>query len=201
MDRLNLSIVQGKTFSKVIRWEKEPFVYAAISAITKAGPARVTTTGAHGIPDGWRVAPVSAGGMRQINAANNPPKERDFKRATVISTTVVDLNTVNSSEYTTYTSGGYLQFYTPASLAGCTARLVVKNRAGGTELVRLTHLDGITLNDTDKTITVRFEAADTAGYTWSRGVYELEIEETDGTVTGLFYGSIHVTPEVATPPA
>jgi hypothetical protein len=198
MDRLDLEFVQGKTFTKVIRWETEPFIYKAISSISKAGPARIVTMVDHTVPDGWRVAVVSAGGMRQINAANNPPKERDFKRATAINATTVDLNTVNSSEYSTYTSGGYLQFYTPASLAGCTARLVVKNRVGGTVLLTLTHLSGITLNDADKTITVTFTAAASAAYTWTRGVYELEIEDADGVVTGLYYGSIHVTPEVAT---
>ena len=31
----DLTIKQGKTFSKVIRWESAPLVYKAITAITK----------------------------------------------------------------------------------------------------------------------------------------------------------------------
>jgi hypothetical protein len=198
MERLNLKIVQGKTFQRVVRWEKEPFLFKAITAISKTAPARLTVTG-HGLTDGWRVAPVSVLGMRQINAPD-PQKLRDadFHRATVIDANTVDLNTVNAAGFSTYTSGGYLQFYTPASLDGCTARLVIKNRVGGTVLVTLTHADGITLNDTAKTIAFVFEAEDSADYTWTTGVYELEIEDASGVVTGLFFGTVTVTPEVAT---
>lgn len=195
---LDLEIRQGKTFQRVVRWEKEPFIHKAITAIAKTAPARLTVT-SHGLTDGWRVAPVSVLGMKQINAPD-PQKLRDadFHRATVIDANTIDLNTVNAAGFSTYTSGGYLQFYTPASLASCTARLVIKDRVGGTVLVTLTDADGIDLDDTNKAITFTFEAVDSADYDWTSGVYELEIEDASGVVTGLYFGSVTVTPEVAT---
>ncbi len=197
MERLPINIIQGKTFERVVRWETEPFIYVPIASIARSAPARIVTDIAHGLQDGWRVAVVSAGGMREINAESNPPKERDYTRCTVIDPETVDLNKINAAEFSAYTSGGYLQFYTPMSLAGCTARLVIKDRVGGTELVRLTESDGITLNDDTKTIKYRFEAEDSADYAWRSGVYELEIENADG-VTGLHCGPVTVTREVAT---
>lgn len=198
--RENLHAIQGKTFSKVVRWEKEPFVYKAITDIDQSAPARITAAG-HGVPDGWRVAVVSARGMRQINAevdSRGLPKEREFHRATVIDVNTVDLNEVNSSGYSEYVSGGYLQFYTPASLAGCTARMTIRDRIGGTALVELTSGDGITLDDTDKTITIAIAAADVAAFDWTQAVYDLEIEDGSGVVTALIYGNFTVSPEVTT---
>lgn len=194
---LDLTIYQGKTFSRVIRWEKEPFVYVPIQAIARVAPARVTAA-AHGIPDGWRVAVVSAGGMRQINAAHNPPKPREFTRAAVVDPNTVDLNEINAAGFSPYTSGGYLQFYTPADLTGATARMQIKSRVGGDVLLSLTSGAGITVDNASKTITLEISAADTAAITWRTGVYDLEVQDADGTVTGLFFGSVNVTREVTT---
>ena len=54
----DLVIKQGKTFSKVLRWEAPPIIYKPITAITNAAPVRITSAN-HGIIDGWRVAIVS----------------------------------------------------------------------------------------------------------------------------------------------
>ena len=197
MQKLDLNILQGKTFSRVIRWEKEPFIYVPIQAIARTAPARITAA-AHSIPDGWRVAVVSAGGMRQINAQHNPPKAREFVRCTVVDPNTVDLNEINAAGFSPYTSGGYLQHYTPASLAGATARMTIRNRVGGTELLALTSPVGIAIDDATKTITPQISAAATAALTWRAGVYDLEIEDAAGVVTGLFYGAVTVTPEVTT---
>lgn len=47
----DLTIQQGKTFALVLRWETEPIVYKAITAITLTAPARLTVTD-HGAQDG-----------------------------------------------------------------------------------------------------------------------------------------------------
>ena len=39
----NITIQKGETFSKVLRWESEPFVYAAITAISRAAPVSITS--------------------------------------------------------------------------------------------------------------------------------------------------------------
>ena len=68
----DLCIPQRETFTRILRWSLLPYIYKAITGITATAPAVVTAVG-HGLPDGWRVAVVSAGGMRQINAGHNPP--------------------------------------------------------------------------------------------------------------------------------
>ncbi len=197
--KLNLTITKGKTFNKVIRWEKEPLLSKAIASIERSTPARIVTESAHGLTDGWRVVVASAGGMSDINTHNFPPKDRDFRRATVIDATTVELNTVNSAEYPAYTSGGSLVFWTPVSLSGCTARMSVKARVDGDVLLSLTTGNSrITLNDSAKTITLEIDAEDCADLGFSKGIYDLEIEDADGFVTGIFRGSITVETEVTT---
>jgi hypothetical protein len=197
VQKLPLKVFQGKTFSRVIRWETEPFVYKAITGITQAAPVRLTVVG-HGIPDGWRAAVVSVRGMRQINAENDPPEETDFHRATVVDEDTVELNDVNASEFSAYTSGGYLQFYTPKDLTGCIVRLTIRNRAGGAALLELTSPTGIEVDAASKTITVTIDADVTAAFDFTSGVYEIEAEDGDGIVTGLYYGNVTVSKEVAT---
>lgn len=198
----DLTIVQGKTFARVIRWEVLPFVYKAITGITKTAPA-VVTASSHGVPDGWRVAIVSVQGMEEINASN-PPKSKEFLRATLIDPNSFSLNSVNASEYSTYTSGGYVQYYTPVDLSNYTARMTIKDKVGGTvlasSLVAHTPNDVITfsLNNTTKTITATIDAADTAAFTWKKGVYDIEMVHTGGDVTAIMYGNVSVTPEVTT---
>lgn len=194
----DLEIFQGKTFSRVIRWEAHPYVYKAISAITKTAPVNITAT-AHGVPDGWRVAIVSVRGMTEINAQNSPPRLTDYFRATYVDANTIQLNDVNAADYSTYTSGGYVQYLTPVSITGYTARMKIKNRVGGTVLETLTTENGkIALDATNKTITLTLSATDTAAYTFKKGVYDLEMVSGGGVVTAILSGNITVVPEVTT---
>jgi len=70
----------------------------SISAITKANPAAITTSTPHGRTTGDWVEVFGAGGMTQINGAWTP--------CTVVDSTHLTLNGVDSSAYTTYTSAG-----------------------------------------------------------------------------------------------
>lgn len=194
----NLTLLQGKTFSLALRWETGPIVYKPITGITQTAPARVTAP-SHGIPNGWRVAIVSVKGMTQINAANTPPRPKDHYKATVVDSNTVEFNDINAAEFKAYQSGGYLQFNTPVSMAGMTARMSIKDKVGGTQLLSLTtENDRIALDDVAKTITLHIAAADTALITWKRGVYDLELVSADGTVTGLLSGEVTVSQEVTT---
>jgi len=194
----NLVITQGKTFEQFVRWESEPFLFTPILAISNTAPVRITT-GVHGIPDGWRVAVVDAGGLTELNAANNPPKASDFRKATVPDTTHIEFNPLSAVEYGTFSAGGYLQWYTPHDLAGYTARLAIKNKAGGTVLLSLTTENvGIVLDASAKTIKLFISAIGTAALTWKTGVYDLELVSPAGVVTALLTGSVSVTPEITT---
>lgn len=196
----DITIRKGATFSQVLRWESLPLVYKAITAITKAGPAAITAAG-HGLKEGWRATVSNAGGMRQINAKNWPPRATDFHKITYVDANTVKFNDVDSSDYTTYTNGGYLVYYTPVSLSGYTARLMVRAtpESTGTPLVSLTSPSGgIVVDDTAKTITITIAASVTAAYTFLTGVYDLELVSGDATpvVTRLLSGSVTVLEEV-----
>lgn len=199
-NRQDLVILQGKTFTRVVRWESPPFVYVPISNITQAAPATITTTTPHGVPSGWRVSVVSAKGMIEINATMNPPRDREFHKATIIDGSNLALNTVNAADYSPYESGGYIQYYTPVDLADYDARMQIKDKVGGTELVLLEAPADITIDNTAKTITVTITAAATEAFTWKRGVYELEVFNGTGDVISLLSGNVTVTPEVTTAP-
>jgi len=197
--RLNLTIRQGETFTRIVRWESPPIVYRAITAITLAAPVQITAVG-HGLKTGWRAAVVSVQGMKQINAEHEPPRESEYQQVTVVDADNVSLNKVNSSEFDAYVSGGYLQFNTPVSLAGFSARMSIKDRVGGTELLPITTgIDArIVLDDVNHTITITISAADTALLTFTKGVYDLELVSGALVVSTLYSGSVTVTKEVTT---
>lgn len=196
----DLVIQKGKTFSRVLRWESEPFVYKAITAITQAAPARITAVG-HGVPNGWRVAIVSVLGMTEINAPNSPPRTQDFKRATLIDVDTIELNEVNSSEFTAYASGGWVQYYTPVDLTGFTARMHIRPSETSSTLLLALNTDPpgpdsrIVIDNTAKTITLTISATDTV-VTWKNAVYDLELVSPGGVVTQLLKGRITVEGEV-----
>jgi hypothetical protein len=194
----DLEITQGATFAFVLRWEKLPVVYKPISGITKAAPCVVTAV-SHGVPDGWRVAVVSTRGMDQLKATKKPPKDSEYHRATVLTGSTIELNNVNAADFSAYVSGGYLQYYTPADLAGFTARMSIKDRVGGTELVSLTtENDGIVIDAAAYTITLNIAAVATAALSAGARVYDLEMVSPDGVVTPLMYGAATVSTEVTT---
>ncbi len=194
----DLEIIQGKTFVFTLRWETLPIIYKAITGITKAAPCVVTST-AHGIPDGWRVAVVSTIGMNQLRAASLPPKDSEYHKATVLSSSTIELNDVNAAGFTAYVSGGYLQFYTPVVLTGYTARMSIKDRVGGTELLSLTTENaGIDIDEAGYTITLNITATATAALAVATRVFDLELVSSTGVVTLLMYGKAVVLSEVTT---
>lgn len=78
-----------------------PIVVNAISAITKANPAKVTST-AHGRTTGDEVQVFGVSGMTQINGT--------FTTCTVVDVNNVTLDGIDSTAFSTYTSAGILSF-------------------------------------------------------------------------------------------
>lgn len=198
----DLRISQGRTFTLALRWESSPIVYKAISAILNSAPVRITAEG-HGIPDGWRVAVTSVKGMTEINAegSGSEVSDRDFHAVTVIDEDTIEINDINAALFKTYTSGGHVQYNTPVSLTGMTARMSIKDKIGGTELLSLTTEDGrIDIDPVSRVITLSISAADTAAIVWKTGVYDLEMVSADvvPVVTALLCGKVSVTREVTT---
>lgn len=208
-DTRDLAIQQGKTFSLVIRWESEPVIRKAITAISLASGAPRLTVAGHGLTNGWRCAVTRAKGMTQINAENYPLRSSDYHPATVIDTDTVEFNDVtpvddNGKEWPAYVSGGFLEWYSPVDLTGQTARMKIKDKIGGTVLASTEPGDAplnvlsIAINNAAKTITLTIAATDTDDFAWKTGVYDLEMVSATGVVVAIMAGKVLVTKEVTT---
>lgn len=86
----------------------------------------------------------------------------------------------------------------PVDLTGCTARMHVRAKLeDAAPLLALTTEDGgIVLGGAAGTVTIFVSDAGTAAITWVSGVYDLEIEFTNGDVRRLIYGTVTVSKEV-----
>jgi len=195
--KLDLEILQGDTFTRVMRWETSPFIYKAITGVTQAAPVAITAI-AHGLKAGWRVAVVSVKGMKALNAPHQGTRDSDYNQVTIVDVDNITLNKINSADYDAYTSGGYLQFWTPVDMAGYTARMTIKDRVGGTVLIALVSPTDIVIDNANHTITVTIGAAITAAFTWVKGTYDLELVSPTGVVTKLFKGNVVVRKELTT---
>lgn len=133
--RYEINLKPGVTFTLGMRCAKpDEVVYAAISSISQAAPAAITTTSPHGLLTGWPVWVESVKGMIEINnprpsqCGNNdvcPPHI-----ATVTGASGVLLNAVNSVGFGAYRSGGVLAWQKPRDITGYIASFVVSDKAG-----------------------------------------------------------------------
>lgn len=185
-------IQRGSTFEMDVFWAHESkLTYKAITAISLAfGAPRLTVTG-HGLPDGWLFAITRVAGMKQINAANSPPREADYHPATVIDPNTIELNGVDATGFSAYTGGGFIQFKTPVDFAGYTARMDIKDKVGGTVLASSEVADSpvniiaITQDVAASKLKLSISATDTASLAWKKGVTDLEMVSPTGVVTKL----------------
>lgn len=200
----DFEILIGSTWEYVIRWGTTPIVRKPITNIDLSLGAPRLSVSSHGLFEGWGVAVYGVKSPRQINAVNNPPEGSDYHSATVIDTGTIELNDVtpvdeNGQEWPAYTSGGFIQYDTPVDLTGYTARMSIKDKIGGAVLHSLTTENGgIVIDPAAKTILLSIPAATTEDFTWSRGVYDLEMVSSAGKVTRIISGRIALSREVTT---
>ena len=85
----------------------------------------------------------------------------------------------------------------PINLTGYTARMQIRRtKADPSILYELTTENGrLSIDGPQGKVTIRIPAADSAGFTWRRGVYDLEMVSGDA-VTRLLEGAVTVSPEV-----
>lgn len=187
--KLNMRIIQGSTFTQVLRWESRIKVYKTITNITQAAPVVITAVG-HGVPVGWRVKVSNVLGMTDMNSSQ-------YYIATDTTVDTVSLNDVNAVGYKAYISGGILEYNQPQSLAGSTARIQVRSKITSPDiLIELTTENGmISMNDTTKTITLSIPADTTELLTFKSAVYSMEIVN-GSTVTPFIYGNITLDTEI-----
>jgi hypothetical protein len=102
----------------------------AITAITKANPAVVTST-AHGLNNGEKVVIVDVGGMAEVN-------NLEFTVANKTANTF-ELSGINSTNYTTYTSGGTVAEIVEVTSPYTEAQLFEVNYAQTADTMYLVH--------------------------------------------------------------
>jgi hypothetical protein len=192
--KLNYKIYQGSTFRETFRWESQTKSYAQISGITKAAPCVITTSSNHTIPVNWRIRVTGVLGMKEINQAS----EEDYYLATAVSGNTVTINQLNSSAYTTYTSGGIVEWNNPIPLAGYTAQMQIRETVdSSTSILELTTANGgISINTSEYTISITMSATQTRAFTFPTAVYSLELTDGSGIVTTFLTGNLTLVPEV-----
>jgi len=92
---------------------------ASISGITQANPCVITTSAAHGITIGSKVALSGIGGMTQLNGVTT--------YVTATTSTTITLGGINSTSYTAYTSGGTVTPQTVQFAVGGDGMIVQQN--------------------------------------------------------------------------
>lgn len=100
--------------------------------------------------------------------------------------------------YQSAPSGTPMADLVPLDLTGYDVRMHIRaNVADADPLIALTNANGrIAVTPADGIIRRTIAAADTALLAFDFGVYDLEIESPDGTVTRLLQGRVSLSPEV-----
>jgi hypothetical protein len=188
--KLNLKIYQGSTFKQVLRWESATKVYVPITNIAKSAPMVITAPN-HGVPVGWRARVTNAGGMKEVNTL-------DYQTVTGVTADTVTFNQINSLAYTTYTTGGVLEYNQPVPLSGITARMQIREKLASTNIIHelTTQNGGIVFDNEYKTISLVIPDEITAALNFTVGVYTLEFESSSGEVNTFAKGAISLEKEV-----
>ena len=192
--KINYKIYQGSTFQEIYRWESETKVYVPIQAVQKSAPCIITTTINHNLPPGWRIRVVGAGGIKELNNSGET-----YHLATSVTENTITLNQVNSLQYTTYTSGGVVEYNQPVPLTSYSARMQIRETVDSDiVLYSTTSAAGGHLSiDLDlKTINIEIPASITQAFEFSTAVYSLELYESGGLVIPFLAGNLTLVPEV-----
>lgn len=198
--RVDLTIVQGSTFKKVLRYVQDLLTFKAITAIAAIAPARITVVG-HGIPDNnWPFRITGVKGMVEINSDRDNPTSG--YAAIVVDSDTIDVKNLDASEFTPYSSGGYIQYNTPVDLDAFDGtpqmRMHIRESVDDAAiLLELTTDNGrILVDNGTKKITLQIDADDTGLIEWDQAVYDLEGVSSTGEVTPIAYGRITVNKEI-----
>ena len=193
--RINFKVYQGSTFQEVLRWESATKTYATISAISKAAPCVITVNSGQPTPPvNWRVRVTGVSGMKEINQLS----DSDYYLTSGISSNNITINTINSAAYTTYTSGGIIEWNTPVPIAGYTAKMQIRESIdSSTVILELTTANGgIVIDTTNFTIGINMTSNQTAAFTFINAVYSLELTNVGGAVQTFVNGNLSLVPEV-----
>jgi hypothetical protein len=187
--KVNFKIIQGSTFSEVLRYESDIKVYTPITAVFKTAPMSLTAT-AHGMVAGWRAKISNVLGMTEVN-------NLDWIVATSVTNDSATFNSINAAGFKDYTSGGILEYNQPVTLSGLTARMQIREKLTSTSIIQeLTTENGmIALDNVAKTIVLQIPATTTATYTFKAAVYSLELVS-GSIIIPFIYGNVTLDKEI-----
>lgn len=170
--KINYKIYQGSTFQETYRWESQTKVYAPIQSISKSAPCVITTQDPHELPIGWRFRVVGAGGMKEINTTGD-----SYHLCTGTTSDTIEINQVNSLQYSNYTNGGVVEYNMPISLEGLQARMQIRETVDSDVVIHTATSENneIIVNNTEKFIQVTLLADVTQAFTFTTAVYSLEL--------------------------
>jgi len=188
--KINYKVYQGSTFNEVLRWESSTKVYAPITGISKTAPMVVTAV-AHNAPKGWRTKITGVLGMKEANTS-------EYVTCTDTTTDMLTYNSINALGFTTYTSGGVVEYNQPIDLTGFTARMQLRTKLDDVSFIKelTTENGGIILDNTLKTIKLYISAADTSESEFSSALYSVELISSGGEVTAFITGTLSLVKEV-----
>jgi len=190
--KLDITIIQGATFSKAINWYGGGKVCKLITGLVPGCPTQVTVA-AHGLPTASDT-PVfikHVKGATRANTKDNQPVVATFIDA---NTFYIDADTVAQ----VYTAGtGLLTYFAPKNLVGWTARMMIRQSIDdAAEILSLVSPTDIAISTNDAKITVTIAAAVTETLDFETAVYDLEMVDVLGEVTRLVEGSVELCKEV-----
>jgi hypothetical protein len=109
----------------------------------------------------------------------------------------ITINQVNSLNFTTYTSGGVVEYGEPVNLANYSARMQIRETVDSpTVIYEATSQSGqIVLDNVSKTITITLLANATSQFNFTTAVYSLELFNGNNVVPFLV-GNLTLVPEV-----
>ena len=188
--KLNIKMIQGTTFRQVLRWESGTKIYTPITNITKSAPVVITAPGIS-VPVGWRVKITNVGGMKEINS------DETYHVVSEVNDDDISINLLNTLGYSTYTSGGVVEYNAPIPLAGYSAQMQIRPKLKSEEVLEeLTTENGKILIDTNyNTITILLSDTITSSFEFNSAVYSLEMIK-DNDITQLVYGNVILEKEI-----
>lgn len=130
------------------------------------------------------------------NAARNA--YLDYQAELALISNTIQINQVNSLGYTTYTSGGVVEYNQPVDLANYSARMQIRESLDSTTVIHeaTTANTQIVIDNNYKTITVTIPASVTQNFAFSSAVYSLELYTSTGKVVPFLTGNMTLVQEV-----
>lgn len=95
----------------------------------------------------------------------------------------------------TWKAGPDRQSLTPVDLTGCTARMQIRSRVESHEVLMSFSTDdgSIVLGGTAGTVQLKKTDEETSAITWSKGVFDIKVEFSDGSDTRFLQGDVEVS--------